>query len=79
MSGKCDDCKREYVQFQATSLKNDAGVYQTKRYQRCPQCGTVYVEVDPLQDDNYHTGKMVVEKYPPVKKEEVEVSLDNWM
>lgn len=77
MSGKCDDCKVWYVQFQATCFHNGDGVFQTKRYYRCPRCGTVYVEVDPLQDENYHNGEMIVEKYPPVKKEKT--TLDKWM
>ena len=77
MSGKCEDCNREYVQYKATSYPNEDGYYQTKRYYRCPKCGTVYVEVDPLQDGKHIGDDMVVEKYPPIKKEDT--TLDKWM
>lgn len=77
MSGKCDDCNREYVQYKATSYPNEEGYYQTKRYYRCPKCGTVYVEVDPLQDGKHIGDDMVVEKYPVIEKEKT--TLDKWM
>lgn len=77
MAGKCEDCNTPYEQFKATSCKNSDGVFQTKRYYRCNKCGAVYVEVDPPQDENYHKGVTVVEKYPGVKKEKT--TLDKWM
>lgn len=67
MSGKCDDCKVEYTQFKATCCQNEDGIFQTKRYYRCPKCNTIYIEIDPLQDENYHKGVMVVEKHKPVE------------
>ena len=77
MAGKCEDCNISYIQYMATSHKNENNVYQTKRYYRCPKCSTVYVEVDAPQDENHVPGLMRVEKYLPVKKEET--SLDKWM
>lgn len=77
MAGKCSDCNRHYEQFKATCYKNKDGVFQTKRYYRCNNCGTIYVEIDPPQDENYHDGVMRVEKYPLVKKEKT--TLDKWM
>jgi len=77
MAGKCEDCNTPYEQFQASCCKNSDGVFQTRRYYRCTRCGTVYVEVDPPQDENYHDGVMRVEKYLPVKKEKT--TLDKWM
>lgn len=77
MAGKCEDCNKPYVQFRAESSKNSDGVFQTKRYYRCEKCGTVYVEIDPPQDENYHKGVMMVEKYPAVKQGEN--NLDKWL
>ena len=71
MSGKCDDCKVEYTQFKATSRQNEDGIFQTKRYYRCRKCGTIYIEIDPLQDENYHNGITVVEKIKPIENKSV--------
>lgn len=80
MSGKCDDCNVEYIQFKATCCQNEDGIFQTKRYYRCRKCRTIYIEIDPLQDENYHAGIMKVEKIKPIenksiKKESVQSKL----
>ena len=79
MSGKCDDCNVNYIQFKATCCQNEDGVFQTKRYYRCPKCHTIYIEIDPLQDENYHIGIVKVEKIKPdnksAKKESVQSKL----
>lgn len=77
MSGKCENCNIQYIQFQATCLKDNNGIYQTKRYYRCPKCDTVYVEVDAPQDEHHSPGVICVEKHPPIKKEKS--TLDKWM
>lgn len=76
LSGKCEDCNQEYVQYQATSHKNTDGYFQTKRFYRCPRCSTIYVEVDAPDDGKPPYGIIRVEKYPPVK--EKLVTLDDW-
>ena len=76
MSGKCEDCNCEYMQYRATSRKNADGYFQTKRFYRCPRCGKVYVEVDAPQNGEPPYGVIRVEKYPPVK--ERMVTLDDW-
>lgn len=67
MSGNCDECGVEYIQFKATSSKNNDGFFQTKRYYRCPKCDTIYVETDPVQDGNFHQDNTIVEKFKPVE------------
>ena len=76
MSGKCEDCNSTYEQYKATCCKNDDGFFQTKRYYRCPKCGTVYIEVDAPQDGKPPFGVIRLEKYPPQK--EKPITLDNW-
>ena len=79
MAGRCSDCNQPYEQFQATCCKNEDGVFQTKRYYRCHKCGTVFVEVDPPMDEEYHNGVMCLEIYPPIKTVEEKITLDKWM
>lgn len=61
-----------YIQFKATSSKNSDGFFQTKRYYRCPKCGTIYVEIDPVQDENFHNCNTIVEKFKPVEINPIE-------
>lgn len=65
--------------MKATSTFIQEKVYQTKRYYRCENCSTVYVEVlEPMHLDNIHGADVIrVEKYPPIK--EKEITLDKWM
>lgn len=79
MAGKCEDCNKPYVQFQATSTLVKENVFQTKRFYRCPKCGTVYVEVlEPKHLDFINGAEVIrVDKYP-VRKEE-KTTLDKWM
>ena len=69
------DCNKSTTQYQATSLIVDGG-YETKRYYKCPKCGTVYVEVLETVAPNEVSDKVVdVLKYTEKKKE---CTLDDW-
>ena len=74
MSGKCVDCKVPYQQYMATSFANEEGIFQTKRYYKCPKCDTIYIEsLTPFDDD--YTGEVI---HTEIIRPRKPVTLDQW-